>query len=120
MKRRRAASGANPLPATACWGEEPEMGDFRAGTSSGLPAGWQELTTAVSGAKLYRIAPENGGDAHWQVEITVDQKVSRRRCATELMARAWLAGWHEPACALRVLDAEDRNRGLRASFLRGT
>jgi len=120
MKNHRAAQSTEPFPATAPLAGEPEPGKvLRAGERNGLPEGWQELSTALPGSKLYRIAPRAGADAEWQAEMTVNRRVLRRRCATELRARAWLAIWDKPTFALRELDTEELNGSLRASFFQG-
>jgi hypothetical protein len=119
MKNDRARQNFDRFTVTAPLddGQESED-DFRDGERDGLPKGWQQLLNDTRGARLYRIAPANGGDVAWQVEMIVNGEVQRRRCTSELRARAWLAVWDKPCFTLSIPDSEELNWRFRAGFFR--
>ena len=81
-----------------------------------LPEGWQKLSTGLKGARLYRVTPSGSNDVHWQAEMTLNGKVQRRRCASELYARWWLSGADDCHDTPNIFDGEERNERLRAGF----
>jgi hypothetical protein len=83
-----------------------------------LPLGWQELPTGLDGARLYRIARPNGGDAYWQAEITLNGTVHRRYCTGELYARWWLTAVEEPRQQPGEVDWAELNEPLLLGFVR--
>ena len=79
-----------------------------------LPEGWREIPTGLPGARLYAVVPHQGGETHWQAEMTLNGAMQRRRCASELYARWWLAALHEPHFASGTIDSEELNEPLHA------
>ena len=119
MKNYREGQSTNPFPSEAPSGAGQESDDgFRDSGRPSLPDGWRRLPTGLRGARLYRIAID-GGDAHWQAEMTLNGEVQRRRFASELHARWWLAASNEPRSASSVFDGEELNAPWRADFVRG-
>jgi len=119
MNYDRARQSTEPFPLMAPCDERQEADeDFRDGERDGLPKGWQQLLTDAHGARLYRIVPRNGGCVEWQAEMIVNGEVQRRRCTSELRARAWLAVWDKPCFTLTLPDSEELNWRFRAGFFR--
>jgi len=120
MKNYRETQNIESFPPTPPPVDEPESNDrFRSDGRRCLPEGWRQLPTGLRGARLFRIVPLEGGDAHWQAEMTLNGEVQHRRCVSELHARWWLAVLSEPRFTPSIFDGEELNAPLRASFARG-
>ena len=118
MKIYREGQSTNPFPSDASPGEGEESGaDIRDCRHQGLPEGWRRVPTGLRGARLYRVAI-NGSESHWQAEMALNGVERRRRFASELHARWWLAALDEPRLAASVSDWEELNEPWNADFVR--
>jgi len=103
MNSSPARLNPEPLPLAAPEVDARELADgFRDNGAGRLPERWHQLPTALSETRLYRIAPPNGGETEWQAEMTLHGELQRRRCTSELRARAWLAIGDNPRFTLRI------------------
>ena len=118
MKDFRDAQEIEYFPLSPSPGEATEAGaDVRDHEPRRLPDGWREISTGSPGARLYCVAPPyEGGAPHWEAEMTLNGRVRRRRCASEIHAHWWLAVLDESGEILPAPDAEELNESLRASF----
>ena len=118
MKIHREGQSTNPFPSDASPGDGEESGaDIRDNGHPGLPEGWRRLPTGLRGARLYRIVA-HGGETYWQAEMALNGMAQRRRFASELHARWWLAALDEPRLAPSISDWEELNAPWSADFVR--
>lgn len=109
MKNHREGRNLESFPPTVSAenGQEPDNEPENSGRRAHLPAGWRELRTGVRGARLYRVTSLDGSEIHWQAEMALNGTVQRRRCASELHARWWLAALHEPRDTPNIFEWEE-------------
>ena len=118
MENYCTEQGVVPFSEPALLGEEEETEVSRDKLNSNLPAGWRRFSTGLRDTRLYHISLPNGTDAHWQAEMIINFKVRRRRFASQIHARWWLAALDEPFSTPRMPDAEELNEPWRARSFR--
>jgi hypothetical protein len=75
----------------------------------------QPIESGVRGARLFRVGRPEGGGPYWETEMTIGDKSVRRRFASELHARAWLAAADNAAPEPATFDLEELNGRFRST-----
>lgn len=120
MKDYRTAPSIDPFPSAVSSGQGRERSEGGPDDDRHLPDGWRELPTGLRDARLFHVAPPHGGDGHWLAELTLNGQMQRRRFASELHARWWIAVVDEPGGAPDPSGWLELNEPFRAAgFLRG-
>jgi hypothetical protein len=99
--------------ARARGGKAPGLAPTPGGPSRSLGPR-RPIDSGIRGARLYRVTRPDGRGSYWETEVTLGAEPVRRRFASELHARAWLAGADDPPPMPSALDLEELNGRFRS------